>query len=189
MRAPSVLSGLFFLGISGIISPESLAGQRLDGTVFFEAAPRLENARTTFNKVQMRGATYYFTLTIPSEANEPLGQVIINQRNGIDGIPLLLDETIAFIGTSNNREKILSLANVSQSEDDQETIIQFDSSVAPGNTITIGLRPRKNPKFSGVYLFGITVFPAGKKSQELYLGVRRLQFYDRSNDNDFQDFP
>jgi len=187
MGVSCYVSGLFFLSVLGLM-PASFAGERLDGTVFFEAAPRLENAKTTFNETRMRGATYYFTLTLPASANEPLGQVIISQRGGIDGIPLLLDKTTAFIGTPDDKQETLSIANTSQSEDDREITVEFAQPVSPGNRITVGLKPRKNPQFSGVYLFGVTVFPAGEKSQELYLGVRRLQFYDRDHDNAANDF-
>jgi len=188
MRVSSILSGLFFLSTLGITTPTSLAGERLDGTVFFEAAPRLENAKTTFNRGRMRGATYYFTLTLPSQAGEPLGKIIIDQKSGLDEISLLLEKTVAFIGTPNDRQEMVSLADVLQSEDQREITVVFEPPISPGNTVTIGLKPRKNPKFDGTYLFGVTVFPAGEKSQELYLGVRRLQFYDRDNDNDIR-FP
>ena len=188
MRVSSILSALFLVSPLGLITPESFAGEHPDGTRFFEAAPRLGKARTTFNRVRMRGATYYFTLTLPSGAGEPLGKIIINQKSGIDEILLLLEETVAFIGTPNDRQEMLSLADVLQSEDQREITVFLDPPVPPGNIVTIGLKPRKNPKFDGTYLFGVTVFPAGEKSQELYLGVRRLQFYDRDNDNNFR-FP
>lgn len=188
MRVPSILSALFLVSPLGLITPESFAGEHPDGTRFFEAAPRLGKAKTTFNAVRMRGATYYFTIILPSEAREPLGKIIITQKNGIDDIPLLLNETEAFIGTPNDQQEMISLADVFQSKDNREITVNFVTPVAPSNTITVGLKPRKNPKFSGVYLFGVTVFPAGEKSQELYLGVRRLQFYDRDHDSDFR-FP
>jgi hypothetical protein len=189
MRVPLIFSTTLLTSTLAIIAPVSLAGERLDGTVFFEAAPRIEKVKTTFNEIQMRGATYYFTLTLPSEAGEPLGKLVINQRGGIDDIPLLLDRTIAFVGTPDNKQESIPLANVSQSEDNREISAQFETPVPPGTTLTLGLKPRKNPQYDGVYLFGITAFPAGEKAQELYLGVRRLQFYDRHNDSDFRHFP
>ncbi|PNW48826.1 UNVERIFIED_CONTAM: hypothetical protein BEN50_11290 [Euhalothece sp. KZN 001] len=182
-------SSLVVLSTLSIIMPSASAGERLDGTVYFEAAPCLKNVKTTFNETHRRGATYYFTLTLPSNAGEPLGELVITQRLGIDDIPLLLEKTTAFVGTPNDKQESLSLANVSQSEDHRKITATFRQPIPPGTTMTLGLKPRKNPQYDGVYLFGITARPAGNITQDLYLGVRRLQFYDRSNDNDFRVAP
>ncbi len=188
MRVPSIPSGLLVFGTMLLLAPPNLAGERLDGTVFFEAPPRLEEAKTTFNETQMRGATYYFTLTLPSQAGEPLGKIMIEQRGGVDDIPLRLDQSTAFVGTANDKQESIALADVFQSENNRQITVEFETPVTPGTTFTIGLKPRKNPRSGGAYLFGITAFPAGKSVQELYLGVRRIQFYDRSNDSNFPRF-
>ena len=182
-------SSLLILTLLGVPASKGFAGQRLDGTVFFDAPPRLENAKTTFNETHVRGATYYFTLTIPETAGEPLEKLVIEQRGGIDEIPLLLEKTAAFVGTPNDKQETLSLANVSQSEDNRQVTATFSQPIPPGTTMTLGLKPRKNPKYDGTYLFGVTAFPSGEMVNELYLGVRRLQFYDRADDNDFRGFP
>lgn len=195
MRVLSLISSLLLLSTWGITSSLKLspvmAGERSDGTVFFEAPPKIDQVRTTFDEVQMRGATYYFTLTLPPDAEEPLAKLLIEQRGGIDEITLLLDQTIAFIGTPKEQQERppLSLANVAQSEDKREITAEFATPIPPGTTVTVGLKPRKNPQYDGVYLFGVTAFPAGETVQELYLGVRRLHFYDRRNDSDFRMFP
>lgn len=74
-------------------------------------------------------------------------------------------------------------------ENKREITAEFATPIPPGTTVTVGLKPRKNPQYDGVYLFGVTAFPAGETVQELYLGVRRLHFYDRRNDSDFRMFP
>lgn len=189
MWRSKTISGLLLISTFGINLPESLAGEHPDGTVFFEASPRLETIKTTLDETQVRGATYYITLTLPSDAGEPLSQVLIQQRRGIDDIPLLLDKTTAFMGTPRNQQEPLTLAQVAQSEDYRDIQVQFQTPVSPGSTVTIGLKPRKNPQYDGVYLFGVTAFPAGETTRPLYLGVRRLHFYDRRNDSDFRHFP
>lgn len=188
MRVPSIVSSLVWLSTFGMTIPATWAGEYPDGTVFFEAPPRLEEVKTTFDETQMWGATYYFTLTLPAQAGEPLEKLIIKQRGGTDDIPLLLDETIAFVGTPDNKQERLSLANISQSDDNREINVEFETLVEPGTTITLGLKPRRNPKYDGVYLFGVTAIPAGETAKGLYLGVGRLQFYDR-DDSDFPEFP
>ena len=189
MGVPWLRSSLLILTLLGLSTSKGLAGQRLDGTVFFDAPPRLEKVKTTFNETHRRGATYYFTLTLPSDAGESLGELTITQRGGIDDISLLLEKTVAFVGTPNNKQETLSLANVSQSEDNREITVTFSEPIPPETTMTLGLKPRKNPKYDGTYLFGVTAFPSGEMVDELYLGVRRLQFYDRTNDNDLRRFP
>jgi len=187
MRVPSIVSSLVWLSTFGTTIPAAWAGEYPDGTVFFEAPPRLENVKTTFNETRMRGATYYFTLTLPPQAEEALGKLIIKQREGIEDIPLQLEETTAFVGRPNNKQKRLSLANISQSGNNREINVVFETPVEAGTTITLGLKPRKNPKYEGVYLFGVTAVPAGETAKSLYLGVARLQFYDR-RDDDSHDF-
>jgi len=189
MRVPSIVSSLVGLTTFGLTIPTAWAGQYPDGTVFFEAPPRLEKVTTTFDETDMRGATYYFTLTLPAQAGEPLGKLIIEQREGIDGIPLLLDETTAFVGTPNNKQDRLSLANISQSENHRTINVAFQTPVEPGTTLTLGLKPRKNPLYDGIYLFGVTAVPAGETAKSLYLGVGRLKFYDRHDSDDSSDFP
>jgi hypothetical protein len=187
MRVSSITSSLFILSTI-LLVPPSAAGQRPDGTVFFDAPPRIETVKTTFNETQMRGATYYFTLTLPVQAEEALGGIVIEQRSGVDDIPLLLDRTTAFVGTPKNKQDAIPLAYVTQSEDNRKIIVQLQNPVPAGTTFTIGLKPRKNPQYDGVYSFGITAVPAASRVQALYLGVRRLQFYDRRNDSNFREF-
>ena len=184
MRFSWIIALIVTAGTSGIIIPEALAA----GRGFFEAAPRLENVRTTFNDTQVRGATYYFTVTIPEDAVESLNELIIEQRGGFSDITFLLDETTAFIGTSRDRQDKIPLANVSQSEDKREITAQFEEPVEPGTTVTLGLRPRRNPRTGGVYLFGVTASPTTNSDHDFYMGVGRLQFYERQQRRPFRTF-
>lgn len=165
------------VSIEEIAPKVTLAVQLRDGTVYFVQPPDLVNTTTTFNSVNAWGATYYFTINIPTQAGEPLGRVTINQHEGADKIRFKLDDSRAFVGTRNQKGAPLSLAQVTQDRNKQTVILNFDPPVTPGQTITIGLRPGKNPRISGVYLFGVTAFPRGEKSHGQFLGYGRLQFY------------
>lgn len=68
-----------------------------------------------------------------------------------------------------------------QNEDTGEITVSLANSIPPGTTFTIGLKPKKNPFFPGVYLFGVKAFPEGNNPRELYLGAGRLQFYRGGN--------
>lgn len=58
--------------VGGIAVNRSSAVQFADGTVAFEVPPQLSEFYATRNRVGDRHSTYYFTLTIPAEAGEPL---------------------------------------------------------------------------------------------------------------------
>ena len=59
-----------------------------------------------------------------------------------------------------------------------EATIAFDPPVSPGTTVTVALRAKRNPS-GGVYLFGVTAFPAGERSWGQFLGYGRLHFGPR----------
>lgn len=179
MRVLTIL-GITLAAIAGIeeAAPKlAQAVQLRDGTVYFVQPPDLVDATTTFNSVNAWGATYYFTINIPTQAGEPLGRVTIIQHEGADNVRFKLDDSRAFVGTRNQKGARLPVAQVMQDRKKQTVILNFDPPVTPGQTITIGLRPVQNPRISGVYLFGVTAFPRGEKSHGQFLGYGRLQFY------------
>lgn len=166
------------LGISGVATQTTQAVQLRDGTVAFIQPPDLVDATTTFNSVNVWNATYYFTIDVPQQAGEPLQRVTITQREGGDNIRYDLKDTRAFEGTRHDRGQKLKLGEVTRDREKRTITVNFDPPVVPGKTVTIGLRPVKNPLSSGVYLFGVTAFPAGAKSRGQFIGFGRLHFYN-----------
>ena len=160
----------------------SQAIQLADGTVYFAQPPRLVEATTTFKGVNMWGATYYFTLSVPENAGEPLQSVKINQKEGGYDIRFDLEDSRAFVGTRWDKGSKLTLGEVTKNREAQTVSVTFAPPVPPGKTVTIGLRPVRNPMFSGIYLFGVTAFPVGKKSHGQFLGFGRLHFYGNEID-------
>ncbi len=167
--------------VSGAKISVSEAVQLADGTVAFADPPTLLDAITTFRSVRARGAKYYFTLSLPSTSDEPLQKVTINLRVGADNIKYRLDKTIAAVGTARNRTQEIAIASATFDEQTQTVTVIFAEPIVAGTTFTVGLRPKRNPHWGGTYLFGVTAFPAGKKSQGIYLGAARLQFDDPSD--------
>ncbi|MCA1994203.1 MAG: DUF2808 domain-containing protein [Coleofasciculus sp. S288] len=180
MRVSTILKATLALTLSlgGVAIPSSPAVQLADGTVSFEKSPRLINATSTYKETNVWGATYYFTLELPEDAGEPLQRVTINQRQGVEDIDFRLEDSRAFEGTPRNKGERLTLNEVTEDEQTKAISVTFEAPVMPGKTVTIGLRPVRNPWTGGVYLFGVTAFPAGEKPYGLYLGVGRLHFYD-----------
>jgi hypothetical protein len=169
------------VGLEGYIPKSSPAIQLQDGTVYFVSPPRLVGAATTYNEVYVWGATYYFTLSLPENAGEPLQRVTINQREGLDYVRFDLKDSYAFEGTRSREGQKLELKDANSDRKTRTTTITFDPPVTPGKTITIALQPRYNPSVAGVYLFGVTAFPAGEKSHGQFLGFGRLHFYNRGH--------
>lgn len=173
----------FSLTVSGhkIMLVSANAVTAPSGTVSFNKSPRLITAYATFSDTRVRGAIYYFDIELPEDAGEPLEQIVIHQRQGQEDIEFRLDRTVAYMGTHRKKKAPLNIASVTQDPDNQAITIVLDDYISPGTTFTVGVKPRRNPFYDGIYLFGVTAFPAGKKSNGLYLGVGRFHFY-RSRD-------
>ncbi len=171
------------VGMGGYVT-SGQAAQFSDGRVAFDYPPSLLNATTTQRSVLNRSARYYFDLSVPTNAGEPLRQIVISQRDGDSfarQVDFDADETRAFIGTHRNRDRELSVSDAAWSDENQTLTITFDPPIAPGTEITLRLKPERNPRRSGVYLFGVTAFPDGDIPQGQFLGYGRLHFYDRGN--------
>ncbi|MEH2319476.1 DUF2808 domain-containing protein [Nostoc sp.] len=172
------------ISIAGVAVTVTQAVQLRDGTVYFVQPPKLVKATTTYKDVNILGGTYYFTINLPENAGESLQKVTIAQREGVENIDYNLNDTRAFVGTSDaygglrlRKEMRLKLGAVTNERDTRTVSVNFDPPVTPGQTITIALRPVSNPSFSGVYLLGVTAFPVGENSHRQFLGFGRFQFY------------
>jgi hypothetical protein len=153
-----------------------------DGTVAFESGILLLDAHTTFDGVRVKQARYYFDLELPKDIGESLQKVEIQQRNGGDEVTFEPEETEVYLGDHHQKlERVTAIAK--RNEDTEKITVQFEQPIAPGNKLTIGLKPKSNPSYGGVYLFGVTAYPTGEKARGMYLGAGRLHF-DNYNDGD-----
>lgn len=162
------------------IAPSGVHAVRLsDGRVYFTNPPRLINSYATQTQTAFNGSTYYFTLMVPENAGEPLGQVTIELQDGSTAarrINYRLEDTSAFLGTHRNQGERVPLGEVGVNPDDQSITVPFAPPVSPGSTVTIALRPDRNPNAGGVYLFGVTAFPPGEPAHGQFLGYGRFHF-------------
>lgn len=163
-----------FAGIGGL-HPSAEAIKLADGTVYFAQPPRLVSATTTFPNPGV-WATYYFTMSLPNKAGEPLQRVTFTQQKGREDIRFNLRRSYAFAGTPSHKRQRFKLGEVTLDQQKKTVSITFDPPIPPGKIVTIGLRSVHNPLYSGVYLFGVTAFPFGQKSHGQFLGFGRLQF-------------
>ncbi len=178
-------SSWFGIALTTVLSVGALAtlpaeAVRLsDGKVYFIQPPRLVTASTTESRTDIWGATYYFTLEVPPNAGEPLQRVTVAQRNGNSVNRRVLydpEETRAFLGTRRDRGTALMLAPTVFNREEQTITVTFDPPVPPGNTVTVALRPNRNPQTGGTYLFGVTAFPQGEPAYGQFLGYGRFAF-------------
>ncbi len=152
------------------------AVQLSDGTVHFAQPPSLVDTVANFRATHTPNTLYYFTLNVPPEAGEPLKQISIVKTQGGSDIYYQLDRCRAFEGTFYRKGANIPFAEVTLDSDTDTVSFVFDPPIAPGKTVTVGLRSVRNPNIPGVYLFGITAFPAGEKSQGQFLGFGRIYF-------------
>ena len=168
--------------IAGMMLPMSLqtspvsAVELPNGEVAFSKGPRLIRAATTSRSRNSPVATYQFTIEVPEDAQESLGSVTIQQRTGGDTVAFKEDRSSAFFGDSLAGGPDVSLSAVGGDIEQQpgEVTVMFDQPIEPGNTVTVEVKPKRNPSYGGVYQLGVTAYPEGQNSQGLYLGSRRI---------------
>ena len=175
---------LALAGCWGVSIPRTQAVELADGTVAFAHPPKLLDAITTFKAVRAWGAKYYFTMFLPETAEESVQKITVSLRQGGDDINYSLDKTIAAVGTARDKQEEIAIAETTFDEETETVTVVFAEPVSAGTTFTVGLKPKRNPRYGGNYQFGVTAFPAGEKSQGIFLGSARLQFND-SDDGDF----
>jgi hypothetical protein len=180
-----LLATAFMLSVSSVVAFQvsSSAVQLRDGTVHFTSPPRLEGASTTQNSVYAWSATYYFTLDVPENAGEPLQRVTIAQEPSPDTVRFDLKDTEAFEGGRSGTK--LQLGEVTSDRKSRSVTVNFNPPIPPGRRVTIALAPDRNPSVAGVYLFGVTAFPAGEKSRGQFLGFGRISIYSAGPDGLF----
>ncbi len=147
----------------------------------FDYSPRLLHAVTTLSRVRVDGATYYFSVYLPTNVGEPLQQLTLQQTQGVERISFDLDNTIAFEGRPVNRGEGLNIARVKRNLDNNKISVIFDPPIPPGRTFTIAMKPKRNPEIAGNYQFAITAYPAGENAQGLYLGLGRFNFNQKGD--------
>jgi len=163
-----IVSG--FCALSVAIAPLGLAVQLADGTRAFNHPPQLVKSASTFSSAGSTAAIYSFTLTVPADAGEPLQKVAFQQAEGSEPVQFRLDDTTAYVGKRLSGKELPVVASVQE----QGAIVTFDPPISPGATVTIALRPTRNPNFPGIYQFGVTAFPEGEKVRGQFLGFGRF---------------
>lgn len=154
------------------------AVEMTDGQTVFSRAPRLVRAAATYNRRRNPFAAYQFTIEVPEDGKQALRAVKIEQKRDINTVEFKGSKSSAFYGDSLAGGSPVSLAAVGGESQPGEITVEFEQPIEPGNTVTVSVKPRRNPFVAGVYQFGITAYPAGENSQGMYLGSRRINIYE-----------
>ena len=179
LRLVNIAVGMGLL-VSAIAPYSGQAVELADGTIAFNHPPSLVNSEATRSQAGATRVWYYFTLELPNNAGEPLQRMVINQEDSaslLRRVDYDLGETRAFMGTVRDRGSEVAIASATYDEDSQTVSVTLASPVEPGATVTLGLRPERNPRQEGVYLFGVTAYPTGEQSRGQFLGYGRFHLY------------
>lgn len=161
-----------------LIWPPSTAALELRGRTYFTSPPVKVLLRNYYSQTWEAGGEYYFTVALPPNAGASLGGLQIQQTAGADwSFSFLVSRTRAFLGQP-RREGAAVPLDVSFEQEARRFSIHFPQPVAPGETVTVALRPMRNPAQADTYLFAVTAFPAGPNPQGASLGFGRLAIYD-----------
>jgi hypothetical protein len=139
----------------------------------FTTSPRLIRSATTFLQKNNSVARYQFTIEVPKNSGETLKSIKVTQKQNVETVVFNPNKTRAALGNNISGIDIPLAATGGESKPGEITVV-FDKPIEPGNTVTISVKPRRNPSVGGVYLFGITAYPTEGNSGEVYLGSGRI---------------
>jgi hypothetical protein len=166
---------------SCLLTPGAAPAVELRGSTYFQTPPWKLSFRTFYSTVFERGGEYYVTVTLPEQAGAGLGGLDIQQTGGADWtFPYMVSLTRAFLGQP-RREGPAVPVEVEFEEDTRRFRIRFPEPPAPGQTVTVALRPVHNPGTPGIYLFSVVAWPAGPDPVSNPVGVGRLSIYSPSD--------
>lgn len=155
----------------------AVAVQLGDGSTMFVSPPRLVSFETTQNQAGRRNATYYVTVNLLPDADEPLKTLAVDLIEGrFPRLNYRLNDLEVFVGTRRDRGADLAIAQADYNDDTQTLTIELLEPAAPGQLLTFALKPIRNPT-EGVYLFEVSAAPAGEQPVWQRAGTGRLHIY------------
>ncbi|MEN9222009.1 MAG: DUF2808 domain-containing protein [Thermostichus sp. BF3_bins_97] len=108
-----------------------------------------------------RGATLQITVQVPQDAGEPLQTLVIDQSQNLEALRIHPEHIAAVLG--DRWQSTAPTVPIQTELRGSEIRVQFLPALAPGTTITLGLRPISTPTTSGAYLYGVTTLASGRQ--------------------------
>jgi hypothetical protein len=148
------------------------------GATFFTRPPWKVDLVSYYTTVWQTRAEYYFTISLDPGAGAALGGLTIQQTRGVDTqFPFFVERTAAFLGRPRQQGAKVPV-EASFEPDARRFTLKFPEPIAPGQTVTVVLKPWNNPASSDTYLFQVTAYPAGPNPSPASLGFGTLRIYD-----------
>lgn len=151
----------------------------LRGSTYFVKAPWKAELITYYDHTGDPSAEYYLTISLDPQAGASLERLTIQQSRGADWqFPFSPERSRAFLGRP-RREGAPVPVRATFAQRERLITVDFPEPVAPGNTVTVMLKPWTNPVTADTYLFQVTAWPAGPQPVASPVGTATLRIYDR----------
>jgi hypothetical protein len=165
------------LGLALCVSGQPVLALEVNGSSYFRRPPWSVDLVSFYTTVGDPHAEYYFTVQLDPEAGASLGALTIEQTRGVDRqFQFSAERTQAFYGRPRSSGPRVAV-NASFDQSQRRFQIRFPEPIAPGNTVTVVLKPWANPSQADTYQFQVTAFPAGPNPSPAPLGFGTLRIY------------
>lgn len=174
-------ASLLLMALAGPLSPGSPPGRALElnGSTVFVRAPWKAELISYDTNAGSAPVSYYLTLSLDPQAGASLARVSVQQTRGADwNFPFSPQLTRAFLGRPRREGRTIPVQAQFDARERRVTV-EFPEPVAPGETVTVVLRPWTNPQWPDTYLFQVSVWPAGPNPVASPVGTATLRIYDR----------
>lgn len=153
------------------------AAVEIRGSTYFVKAPFQLSLITYSSNVSQPWPEYYLTIPMPEQAGAALGALEVQQIGGADWqFDFDASRTRAFIGKPRREGRSVPV-EASFDEARRQFLIRFPQPPMPGETVTVSLRPVRNPIVADTYLYTVRAFPVGPQPVASPVGVGRVRIY------------
>jgi hypothetical protein len=178
--AKGALMGLALL-LTAALPPAPLerraAAVEIRGSTYFVKAPFQLSLITYSSNISQPWPEYYLTIPIPEQAGAALGALEVQQIGGADRqFDFDASRTRAFIGRPRREGRVVPV-EASFDNARRQFLIRFPQPPVPGETVTVSLRPVRNPIVADTYLYTVRAFPVGPQPVASPVGVGRVRIY------------
>lgn len=180
-RIPALPAALLLAALAAPLTSAPLPGRALElnGSTVFVRAPWKAELISYETTVGSAPVSYYLTLSLDPQAGASLGRVSIQQTRGADwNFPFSPQLTRAFLGRPRREGRSIPVEASFEARERRVSVV-FPEAVAPGETVTVVLRPWTNPQVADTYLFQVVVWPAGPNPVASPVGTATLRIYER----------
>ncbi|WP_159790556.1 DUF2808 domain-containing protein [Sodalinema gerasimenkoae] len=178
-RKQILLAGLGGICIGSMaVGTAAQASEESGRQSHFQHPPALDNVSSAAQTTGAWHDTHFITIDVPEDAGTPVAELSIHLETPDVSLDYDTEDTESFLGRPRDRGHSVDLATVSHDTEEGMVHVVFDRPVPPGQTVTVGLSPERNPRLPGVYNLGVTAYSEGDRQGGEFLGYERFHLYD-----------